>query len=118
MEGFFEIGQSLELIEVQELLLKRYANIDYILGLSFNEGYELIVMAFEKQTEELLWQRWLVDYPKMTKDTFISFNDYKEEALGSAIRVQTYVSKEKLLAEADEILKKVATKGGADSGDI
>lgn len=54
----------------------------------------------------------------MTKDTFISFNDYKEEALGSAIRVQTYVSKEKLLAEADEILKKVATKGGADSGDI
>lgn len=45
------------------------------------DGLELIKTAYEKQSEERLWQRWLVDYQNMDNEHFISFEEYKNETL-------------------------------------
>lgn len=39
----------------------------------------LLIKAFEKEQEDWAWDMWLTLYPKMTKDTFTSFEDYKKE---------------------------------------
>lgn len=114
MAIFFKISNSFDVIEVEELLLHRYANIDYILNLPFKNGYELICKAFEKSVEEQIWQRWLIDYQKMTKENFMSFTEYQEQMLGPLKLQQQYSqeSKESILAQAEEILQKISQKEG------
>lgn len=86
MENFFIQGFSInEVVEIEELLLRRYSDINYILGLDYEEGIEFIKKATEKELEDRLWERWLVDYRLMTKDTFIPFDKYLEEALNPGV---------------------------------
>lgn len=82
MERFFIKSCSIdEIVDIEELLLFRYSNMEYILNLSFIDGLVFIRKAYEKQCEEKLYKQWLVDYRNMTKETFISFSDYKERAI-------------------------------------
>lgn len=113
MESFFKFSNSLDLIEVEELLLKRYSNIDYILNLNILEFLDIIKKAYEKETEQALWERWLVDYRHMTEETFISFIDYKERCLGQKIDT---TSKEDLIRLAERIEKNSQKKRGEDNG--
>ena len=111
MENFFKISNSLDLIEVEELLLSRYSNLDYILNLGFNEGYRIIVKAYEKELDDKAWDRWLVDYNKMTKESFISFEEYRESLFTARpIQEEKYLTKEELLKEAEEIENKIIKK--------
>lgn len=112
MEEFFKISNSLDLIEVEELLLRKYSNLDYILKLEFLEGYEFIANAYRKDLEERLWQKWLVDYRYMTKENFISFEEYKEKVFGSDNQEQSNLSKEEILRQAEEIENKSRKKRG------
>ena len=114
MEEFFKDSSSLDLVNVEELLLRKY-DINYILNLEFEEGYEIISKALEKEVEEKLWDRWLIDYRNMTKDSFISFEDYKNKLLGVSIKAQDDTSKEELLQMAKDIEDKISQqKRGED----
>lgn len=104
MERFFKISNSIDIIHIQELLLRRYSNLDYILNLEFVEGCELIKKAIETDIEDKVWDRWLVDYRKMDKDNFTNFEDYKNKMLG--INECVEISKEALLKESEDIEKK------------
>lgn len=95
MERFFIKSCSIdEIVDIEELLLFRYSNIDYILNLNYIDGFIFIRKAYEKQSEEKLWQQWLVDYRTMTKDTFISFSDYKEKAFKKNIKTENITKKQ------------------------
>ncbi|WP_416149507.1 hypothetical protein ACM26V_00460 [Salipaludibacillus sp. HK11] len=37
---------------------------------------KLLIKASEKKLEEIVWERWLVDYQNMDDKTFVSFNNY------------------------------------------
>lgn len=95
-----------------DLLLSRYNNIGYIMDMDLEDGIEIINTAYKKQAEEMLWQRWLVDYSNMDKDHFISFVDYKNEVFKTnktenGIKIDT----NKIIKEAERI-KKADQEGG------
>ena len=114
MENFFKISNSIDLIEVEELLLSRYSNLDYILNRGFYEGYELIIKAYQKDLEAKAWDRWLVDYRKMSKENFISFEEYKESLFTMNTIQEKYLTKEELLKEAAEIERKITNQKRGD----
>lgn len=90
------------------MLLHRYTNIEYILNLDLEEGIEFINKAYEKQLDEQIWQRWLVEYRNMDENNFISFENYK--ALLTK-KVDKTIKTTEILKQSEEIIKK-AKKGG------
>jgi len=60
-------------------------------------------MAIMKNSEEQLWEQWLVDYSKMTKETFISFKEYKLKAMKP--KVNNKVDVKKIIEDAERIKK-------------
>ena len=38
---------------------------------------KLLVKAFEKEQEDGLWGMWKLQFPNMTKENYVSFEDYK-----------------------------------------
>lgn len=106
MEGFFILGCSIdEVIDIEELLLRRYANIDYILNMEFKEGYKFIKKVYDKELEEKAWQMWLVQYPNMTKNNFLTFNEFKEKIIPP--KIDKSINKEDLIKQAEEIERKI-----------
>ena len=51
--------------------------------MDIKNGLELIKTAYKSRAEEKLWERWLVDYSRMNKETFKSFTDYLKDAFGN-----------------------------------
>jgi hypothetical protein len=78
------------------------------MDLPLNDGIELIHKALEKNAEEKLYQRWLVDYSRMTDETFISFEEYKNSFI-SICRPQKSVAE--IIRQA-EMIKKADMEGG------
>lgn len=112
METFFQQSFTVDKVETEELLLKRYSNIDYILNLQFEEGYELISKAYEKDAEEKLWQQWLVDYRLMDQETFISFEEYKSKRRGSSNSTYEKLTKEQIEDKVKGIIELTLEEGG------
>lgn len=112
MEEFFILCNSLDVVEVEELLLSRYSNVEYILNLYFEEGLELIKKAFEREVEKRTWDRWLVDYQRMTKDDFVPFDEYLSKVMTYQSQPIIQISAEDLLTKAEQILEKVSQKIG------
>ena len=83
------------------MLLKRYSSIDYILRLDFEEALGLIDYAFEKQFDELLYQRWIARYQE-----FISFDEFKNSL--KPIKVKTA---EEIMKEQAEIISLFNERG-------
>ncbi|WP_158380941.1 hypothetical protein [Clostridium pasteurianum] len=89
--------------------------------MDLEEGIEIINTAYKKKAEEMLWQRWLVDYSNMDKEHFIPFTDYKNKVFKDVNITENNnkVSKEsieetakKAIEEAERI-KKADQKGGS-----
>lgn len=112
METFFQQSFTVDKVETEELLLKRYSSIDYILNLQFEEGYELISKAYEKDAEEKLWQQWLVDYRLMDQETFISFEEYKSKSRGSSANTGEKLTKEQIEDKVKGIIELTLEEGG------
>ena len=105
MERFFIKSCSIEEItDVEELLLKRYSNFDYILNLKYKDGFEFIVKAFEKENEDKLFKQWLVDYSRMNEDNFMSFEDYKKRSTKTK-PPEEKLSKEQIEEKVKEIIE-------------
>lgn len=111
MEGFYKASSSIDIIELQELLARKY-NIDYILSLEAFEGLAVIEKALNIEVEDKLWDRWLVEYSNMTKDTFVNFNEYKNQFIKTNFNNNINDSKESLLDMYEKITSKSKKKGG------
>lgn len=61
------------------MLLKRYSDMSFVMSLDVKTLANLIVKAFEKEAENMIWQKWLVELPYFEKDNFVSFDAYKDK---------------------------------------
>ena len=39
----------------------------------------MLIKAYEQYVDKKAWSRWLVDYQYMTKDNFVSFEQFKKD---------------------------------------
>ena len=62
---------------------------------------ELFVHALEKNMENDLYEVWKLQYPQMTKETFISFEDYKDKRMSKKHTNKSFedIEKEMLMLE-------------------
>lgn len=49
--------------------MRRYGSLDYVYSLDLEEALSFIDFAYEKQTEELIFQRW-IPYQHISYDEF------------------------------------------------
>lgn len=105
MEGFFQKSFSIyEITEIEELLLRRYSNIEYILNLSYLDGIKFIRKAVEKEAEDKLWNIWLENYRislvfgKKIKD----FEEFKKESIKA--NNTPFLSKKQIENRVEEII--------------
>lgn len=81
------------------------------MNLDIETGLELIKTAFQKDTENRLWQQWLVDYSNMDKETFMTFEKYKAKAFKNTTEINQKVDIKQVLIDV-EAIKKEDQKGG------
>jgi hypothetical protein len=65
---------------------------------------KLLIEALKKERENDAWDMWLTLYPRMNKENFMSFEDFKKEVIKSAVRVSNKTKEE----IEEEMLKIVA----------
>jgi len=54
----------------------------------------LLSDALKKEQEKWAWEMWLILWPRMTKETFKSFEDYKKELFRPQVRHTEKTSEE------------------------
>ena len=78
------------------------------MNLDIEDGLEIIEMAYKKTAEEKLWEMWLVDYSRMTSETFINFSNYLKKATVNEQKnneESNEISVEEIIAQAERIKK-------------
>ena len=65
---------------------------------------KLLIEALRKERENDAWDMWLTLYPKMTKEDFMSFEDFKKEVIKPVVRTSNKTREE----IEEEMLKIVA----------
>lgn len=117
---FFQVSNSVDVTEIEELLLRRYSNIDYILNMDIDSGLAFIRKAFEKEGDGKLWDRYLVDYRHMGPENFITFETYKKLAQMESIQSRASPkTKQETINEINEKVEKIINltlKGGDNDG--
>lgn len=90
------------------------------MGLDLETGMELIKQFYKQRAEEykqkadeMLWQRWLVDYSRMDKDNFVGFEEYKKKLMVSTSTNKTKSTKTKkqIISDSEKIIE-AWKKGG------
>lgn len=91
---FYKIIKKMEIREELKKVAKEVANVKpkekeqvqnemqielFIMQMGLTELTELYIQALKKGMEDKLFQQWLVDYNRMTSETFIFFADYKSK---------------------------------------
>ena len=71
-------------------------------------GCKVIFRELEKKEEKRAWDRWLVDYGRMNKDNYISFEEFLRK-LKNPISKRP---KEEILEEAERIRASIRDKEG------
>lgn len=96
------------------MLLHRYHNIEYVMGLEISLGIELIRKAQMERRDERIFQQWTSQLSTMALNgTPISFDDYRAEVTGENIDWRpTYL----VLSELNGIEKEFK-KGDPKNGD-
>lgn len=103
MERFFRICQEIDHAEIIDLLLHRYGNLDYIMRLDFRTAGSIIAKAREKEKEKRFFLQWVVQLPHMSKENFVSFDEYVDKVTGRNIDKRSVAE---CMAEIEEIKKK------------
>ncbi|MCD2345820.1 hypothetical protein [Clostridium guangxiense] len=94
-------------------MLSQYSNIDFIMHLDIDEGFEMLKKANEKQNDSILWDMWLVKYPWMDKDNFVSFNDFKNNILKKVEEPKKPTkTKQQIIADSEKIVAAWKKGGG------
>ena len=103
MERFFRICASIDYEEIIDLLLHRYGNLEYIMQLDIQTALRVIEKAQEKEKENRYFLQWVVQLPNMTKDNYLSFDQYVDRVTGRNIDTRPV---SECMAEIEEIKKK------------
>lgn len=69
--------------------------------MEFEDVLAMYLKAKEESAIKRLWQQWLVDFSRMDKEHFTSFENYKKEAFKP--KINTNLNKEEILKEAEKI---------------
>lgn len=77
--------------------------MSFVMSLDPQTLANLIIKAFEKEIEDRIWQKWLVELPHMSEKTFIPFEQYKEKHFKP--ETTTEKTDEEILQDAEYILK-------------
>lgn len=62
----------------------------------------------EKDLEDKIWEKWLVDYSNMGEGQFIPFDEYKERHFKPKTKQRK--SEQEILKDAEDILKSMSRK--------
>lgn len=103
MEKFFRTCGAIDEEEIIDLLLHRYGNLEYIMNSDIEHAQRIILKAQEKERENRFFMQWVVQLPHMTKETFISFDDYVDKVTGRNIDMRPAYE---CMQEIEEIKKK------------
>ncbi len=104
MEKFFSISIENDTLEIEELVLHRYSNSNYVMHLPIAEGVLFLRKAIEKDKEEKIFRMWTAQLPFMSKETYVPFEEYCDNLTGKNICRK---SNEEIIREAEEIEKKI-----------
>ena len=95
-----------------DLLLSRYGDMNYIMNLDINDFLGLVDKAIEKERDKNFFAVWKELVPTMTKETFVSFEDYKSQLLRGSVKGKTVdalsnnnLTDEELIEDAENIIK-------------
>lgn len=88
---FYKASRSFGQIDLLDLLLKRYTNIEYIMNMEATDGFELIAKAVENDSKDKMYIKWLHDEARYT----MSFDEYYQQSL--PYRKSTDEEKEQIL---------------------
>lgn len=100
---FFQTCSGIDEEEIIDLLLHRYGDIDYILHLDIETAERVIAKAKEKERENRFFLQWVVQLPRMTDETYISFDSYLDRVTGRNIDKRSVAE---CMAEIEEIEKR------------
>ena len=103
MEKFFQTCSGIDEAEIIDLLLHRYGNLEYIMQLDIETAGIIIAKAREKEKENRYFLQWVVQLPNMTKDNYLSFDQYMDRVTGRNIDTRPV---SECMAEIEEIKKK------------
>lgn len=92
-------------VDLLDMLLKRYSNIDYVMNLDFQDGIDLINKATEKVDEERHWDVWLIMYTNMTEQTYKSFDEWYKD--GKRDQLQAVEFKKQSTEDVLEMVAKI-----------
>lgn len=81
-------------------MLHRYGNIEYVMKLPFGRAVKLIKKCADEAMREKFYMQWLMYLPLMTKDTYISFEEFYQSTQVTIDR-----------RPKDEIMKEILGKG-------
>lgn len=104
-------------IECLDTILNRYHDVNYVMDLSFFDGIKLIQKFNEKITEQKIWEMWNIEHVWMDEDNYVSFEDYKNKALGKKTNKNKITKeelkkrKEEAMAKAEQIRKQFKNDG-------
>ena len=103
MEKFFRTCSGIDEEEIIDLLLHRYGNLEYIMQSDIETAERIIAKAREKENENRYFLQWVVQLPNMSKENFVSFEDYVDKVTGRNIDNRPVYE---CMAEIEEIKKK------------
>ena len=103
MEKFFRTCSKIDEAEIIDLLLHRYGNLEYIMQSDIETAERIIAKAREKEKENRYFLQWLVQLPNMSKENFVSFDEYVDLVTGRNIDNRPVYE---CMAEIEEIKKK------------
>jgi wyosine [tRNA(Phe)-imidazoG37] synthetase (radical SAM superfamily) len=75
-------------------------NFENIKNLPLKFGINLILHLNNKNNEQKAWEMWLVKYPHMSKDDFVTFAEFLESLKPKQISIK---SREEILENARQI---------------
>ncbi len=114
MEKTFATCKGTNEIEVKELLLHRFHQIDYFLEMDLDEFIEFLKHTIYRVQEERVFQLYVSIYPNMTKKNNMDYKEFKNKLLPKKFEVQENISKDNFEKEMERIEKEVEVlrKGG------
>lgn len=92
-------------MEIIDLLLKRYGNIDYVMEMDVADGLSLILKAIEGDNKDKLYLQYVQMVCWMDKDNYISFEEFYKN--NTKQMTAKKVTKEEAYKNANNILEKI-----------
>ena len=87
-------------VEIYDILLKRYSNIEFIYKLDAETGMALVVKAIEETRRDKAFELYKMIYPLMGEENFITFEEYYKKA--KQVDTRTL---EEILEEVEELIE-------------